>query len=473
MNLKKGEILELEITSYAFEGKGVSRVNIGDKNNYVIFVDNAYPGDIVAAELKKIKSSYAEAKAKKIIKPSMYRTNPKCKYFGICGGCKLQDLVYEKQLEYKSSHVKDTFERIGGFQNVEFLPIIGADSIYYYRNKMEYSFLDKKWLTKEDIEKNEKYDNFAVGLHVPGFYDKVLDIDECFLQKPISVEILNAARNFFKARKISCFSPKTKQGFLRHLVIKTSFRFPEQTLVNLVTSLRDDNLLNEYVKFLTDKFNLTTIACNINKKISQTALSEEEIIYYGDGYIYDKIGDYVFRISSNSFFQNNTLQAERLYSIALNFAELEGNESVLDLYSGIGTISLFFSKCCKKVIGLEGVGQAVTDANYNATINNVNNVEFYEFNLFERFSSEEFIKSNKPDVIIVDPPRAGLHPNNIKDILSIKPRKIVYVSCNPATQARDLKALCDNDYKIIKVCPVDMFPNTWHIENVCLLQKKH
>jgi len=472
MKLKKGNIVELSISSLAFEGKGIAKINVENKNNYVIFVEGAYPGDYVKAQLTKIKSSYAESKIKEIIKASENRVQPKCKYFNLCGGCKLQDLSYEKQLEYKQMQVKDALERIGNQKNFELHTIIGADDQYYYRNKMEYSFLDKKWLDAEDLSSGKPNDNFAVGLHIPGFYDKVLDIDECHLQKPISAEILNFTRSYFKEKKISCFSPKTKEGYLRHLVVKTSFYFPEQTLVNIVVSYKNEVLLKEYASALIEKFQqITTIVCNINTKISQTSISEEEIILYGKGYIVDKIGGYIFRISANSFFQNNTKQAERLYQTALDFAELKGNETILDLYSGIGTISLFFSKESKKVIGLEGIPQAIEDAIYNAKTNDVSNCEFYEFNLYDRFAKCDFIKKNNPDIIILDPPRAGLHPNNIKDILNINPIKIVYVSCNPTTQARDIKALCDGGYKLIKARPVDMFPNTWHIENVCLLTK--
>jgi 23S rRNA (uracil1939-C5)-methyltransferase len=475
--LKRGDILELQIEKYAFEGKGISRVQRENsdekKSGYVVFVNGSYPGDTVEAKITKTKKTFAEAVTEKVISPSSFRIEAKCKYFGNCGGCKQQDLDYPVQTKYKQEQVKEIFEKLGGFSDFQMEEIITSERVFYYRNKMEFSFSDKRWLTREEINSDEIFDkDFALGLHVPGVYDKVLDIDECFLQSELSNGILNFTRIFFKTRKTQIYSTHTHKGFLRNLVIKQSHR-TNDLMVNLVTASEDDELMKEYSNQLKNEFpQVTTIVNNINLKKAAVATGDYEKVYYGDDFIYDFIGKFKFRISANSFFQTNTLQAEKLYNTALEFAELKEGEIVYDLYSGAGTISIYISEKVKNVYAFESVESAIKDAEENAVINNVNNVKFLTADLYKSFLS--LVKENKlpnPDKIIIDPPRSGMHKNTVDDVIKLSPERIVYVSCNPATQVRDVKLFVEAGYKLIKMKPVDMFPHTYHIENVCLLIK--
>ena len=483
MILKKGDILELNIEKYAFEGKGISKIDRRllipgskdeeGKNNYVVFVHGSYPGDKVKGRLTKIKKSYAEGITEEVISPSAYRVSPRCKYFGICGGCKQQDLDYQKQLEFKQQQVEEIFNKMGGFKDFGIERIIPSEKIFYYRNKMEFSFSDKRWLTKDEIDSGKDFNkDFALGLHVPNVYDKVLDIDDCFLQSVLSNEILNFTRFFFKERKIPIYNTKNHEGFLRNLVIRQS-EHTDDLMINLVTFYEDDNLIREYSEALLKTFpQVTTIVNNINLKKAAVAIGDYEKVYYGEGLIYDSIGKYRFRISANSFFQTNTLQAENLYKTALEFAGLNGNEIVYDLYSGAGTIAIYISGNSKKVYGFENVESAVHDAEENVNINNIKNVKFLTADLYKSFLP--IVNENElplPDVIVVDPPRSGMHKNTVDDIVKLNPEKIVYVSCNPTTQVRDIKMLVDGGYKLEKIRPVDMFPHTYHIENVALLRK--
>ena len=482
--MKRGDKLEFQIEKYAFEGKGIARIQKEDsderKSGYVVFVNGSYPGDTVEARITKTKKSFAEAVVEKILVPSPYRTEARCKYFGTCGGCKQQDLNYQVQLSYKHDQVKEIFERLGGLSGFEMDDIIPSEKIFYYRNKMEYSFADKRWLTKEEIGSREILDKeFALGLHVPGVYDKVLDIDECFLQSELSNDILNFTRKFFKERNIPVYSTKTHEGYLRNLVIKQSGRSNNKSgeasglMVNLVTASENDVLMKEYSDLLIKEIpKITTFINNINLKKAAVAAGDYEKVFYGDGFIYDYIGDYKFRISANSFFQTNTLQAENLYDAALEFAELNGDEIIYDLYSGAGTIAIYLSGKAKEVYAFESVEPAVKDAEENAVINNINNVKFIIADLYKSFLPlVEEKKLPKPDTIIIDPPRNGMHKNTVNDVAALGPQKIVYVSCNPTTQVRDIKLLKEAGYQLIKIRPVDMFPHTYHIENVALLKK--
>jgi len=484
--LKKGDTLELEITKYAAEGKGIAKINrniikpvqdteqqVKNEENYVVFVQGAYPGDKVTAQLRKIKKSYAEAVIAKLISPSKERIGPRCKYFGTCGGCKQQDLKYETQLKFKQELVKETFEHIAGLKDFDFEEIIPSENNFFYRNKMEFSFADRRWLTKEEIGSEDVFDKeFALGLHIPRIFDKVLDINECFLQSEISNEILNFTRKFFKEKNTSIYSTKTHFGNLRNLVIRQS-QNKDGLMVNLVTSNEDDALMKEYSSELLKSVpQITTVINNINKKKASVAIGDYEKVYHGEGFIYDRIGNYDFRISANSFFQTNTLQAENLYKTAMEFSELKGDEIIYDLYSGAGTIAIYVSGKAKKVIGFESIRSALRDASENATLNRVENVQFAEANLYKSFLP--IIEQNnipKPDVIIIDPPRSGMHKNTVDDVIQLNPEKIVYVSCNPATQARDIKLMVEAGYKLKKMKPVDMFPHTYHIENVVFLTK--
>ena len=473
--MKKGDILELQITDYAFEGKGIAKITRDDSGKkYVVFANGAYPGDIVKAELKRIKKSYAESKVVEVVSPSPDRTEPRCKYFGVCGGCKQQDLKYEIQLKYKAEQVKDIFERIGGLKDFEILPIVPSEKIFYYRNKMEFSFADKRWLWHGEIEEKDeiKDQNFALGLHIPRMFDKVLDINECYLQSEESTKILNFTRDFFKSLGTSIYSTKTHEGYLRNLVIKQSHH-TNDLMVNLVTSKLDEQLFGKYAEeLLKVEPKITTIVNNINEKKAQVAIGDFEQVFYGNGVIFDKIGQFLFRISPNSFFQTNTIQAENLYKTALDFAEFSGDEIIYDLYSGAGTISIFVSPHVNEVYAFESVEDAVKDAHTNAELNKITNVHFELADLNKSFLPVIEKKSiPKPDVVISDPPRAGMNPKTVDDLIKLFVKKIVYVSCNPATQARDIKLLVEAGYKLIKIRPVDMFPHTYHIENVALLIK--
>ncbi|MCZ7602651.1 MAG: 23S rRNA (uracil(1939)-C(5))-methyltransferase RlmD [Melioribacteraceae bacterium] len=473
--MKKGDILELEITGYAFEGKGIAKIHRDDsEKKYVIFADGSYPGDKVKVELRRIKKSYAESKVIEVIEPSEERTRARCKYFGVCGGCKQQDLKYEVQLKYKAEQVKDVFERIGGLKDFEMLTIVPSQKVFYYRNKMEFSFADKRWLFPEEINNRDeiKDQNFALGLHIPRMFDKVLDINECYLQSEDSTKILNFTRDFFKSTGTSIYSTKTHEGYLRNLVIKQSHH-TDDLMVNLVTSKLDEQLFTKYTEeLLKIEPKITTIVNNINEKKAQIAVGDFERIFHGNGVIFDKIGQFLFRISPNSFFQTNSIQAENLYETALAFAEFSGDEIVYDLYSGAGTISIFVSPHVKQVYAFESVEAAVKDAASNTELNKITNVHFELADLNKSFLTiiEEKLLP-KPDVVITDPPRAGMNPKTINDVIELSPKKIVYVSCNPATQARDIKMLVESGYKLIKIRPVDMFPHTFHIENVALLVK--
>ena len=479
--MKKGDLLKLNITGYAFEGRGIAKIikevyslDHAEPSKFVVFVDGSYPGDVVTAQITKIRKSYAEAKVKAFIKKSPLRIEAKCKYSGTCGGCKAQDLDYEQQIKFKQEHVKDLFERIGGFQDIEIQQIIGANKTFFYRNKMEFSFSDKRWLNESEISsKQEIHDQaFALGLHIPGMFDKVLDIDGCWLQSEISNSILNHTRAFFKKHQVLPYSAQNHTGFLRNLVIKQSFS-DNGIMVNLVVSEENERLLISYKESLLYLFpQITTLVFNVNKKLSQVAYGDYEIAAYGSGYIHDFIGEWKYRISANSFFQTNTAQAQKLFNTALGFAAFNGDEIVYDLYSGSGTIPIFISKHVKRIYGFENVESSIADAAVNISLNKVSNVQLISTDLNKSFLPS--LKENNlpsPDILIADPPRSGMNPKTVKDLLELMPKKIIYISCNPATQARDTKLLCDGGYKLIKLQSVDMFPHTYHIENVALLIK--
>ena len=475
--MKKGDILELEIEDYAFEGKGIARI-VKDQEEperkYVIFANGSYPGDKVEVQLRKIKKGYAEGKVVKVITPSEKRTDPVCNYFGTCGGCKQQDLKYDEQLFYKEEQVRKLFEVQGGFNDFEMEPIIGAEKIFNYRNKMEFSFADKRWIMSSEVEEGNEIENrnFALGLHIPRIFDKVLDIEECHLHAETGNKVINFTREFFRNRNTTIYSTKTHTGYLRNLALKFSHH-TNDLMVNLVTSEDNEELMKQYTEGLIAQVpEVTTVINNINLKKAQVAIGDYEKLYYGSGYLYDSIGKYKYRISANSFFQTNTLQAEKLYDKALEYANLEGNEIVYDLYSGAGTISIYVSENSQKVYAVETVESAVKDAHENADFNKISNIEFIQADLNKSFLP--IIKEQNlpnPEIVIADPPRSGMNPKTIRDIISLSPSRIVYVSCNPTTQMRDIQALLEAGYRLKKVCPVDMFPNTYHVENVALLEK--
>lgn len=474
----KHELITVTIESYVFEGKGLARHrNIsaeGEEKDLVIFVDHAYPGDTAVVEIRKKKKNYYEAEIHELITPSPFRQAARCKYFGVCGGCRQQDMVYEQQTKFKHEQVVNLFTRQGGFSDFEILDIVPAPTEFYYRNKMEFTFARKRWLSREEIQGDVQFsDALFAGLHVPGVYDKVIDIDECFLQSPESNAILNHSRDFFLKKNIPAYTTSDHTGFLRNLVIRQTGN-TGQLMVNLVTAGENSELMREYSVYIRELVpKITTIVNNIHTGKASVAVGEYEIVVFGPGYIEDEIGHCRFRISSNSFFQTNTKQAERLYAIAREFAGIKKSDVVYDLYCGAGTISLYVAGDAKEVYGFEASSSAIKDAAVNQQINKNSNTRFFESNLYKSFLPE-VAENNlaKPDILITDPPRNGMHTNTVEDILKLRPGRIVYISCNPATQVRDIKLLKEGGYKLEKIQPVDMFPHTYHIENVALLKNE-
>ncbi|HET6401712.1 MAG TPA: 23S rRNA (uracil(1939)-C(5))-methyltransferase RlmD [Candidatus Kapabacteria bacterium] len=487
---ERGDRLELTTDSLAFEGKAVARREDG----YVIFVEGAIAHERIIAEIKKAKGSFAEAKLVEILEPGPERRTPICPYFGICGGCALQHLTYEAQLRWKKQQVIDLFERVGKIPNPPVRDVLAAESEYYYRNKMEFSFSNERWLTEEEIASGDVQDRFALGLHVRERFDRVIDTEVCFLPNPVVADILNFTREFAIQKKLGVYhngssglrersgpsntsteSTPTKpeeDGLLRFLVIKTSHATGE-IMVNLVTSREEPDVLVAYARELVHNIpQVTTIVNNINSKRSQVAVGQYEIVYHGDGTIRDKIGGANYRISANSFFQANTPQAERLYEIAANFAELKSSDELWDLYCGTGTISLFVANRVRHVLGIELIESSIADARANAEANGISNADFIASDLRHALTKQDFLSEHaNPTALIIDPPRSGMHPDVIREVLKLAPARIAYISCNPATQARDIALLAEG-YELLELAPVDMFPQTYHIECVAKLRLK-
>lgn len=477
--IKANDILELDITAYAFEGKGIAKLTASDEAEgagFVVFTDHAYPGDRVKAKIVKKKKNYAEAKVIEVLSPSPKREETiKCRYFGVCGGCKQLDLRYSEQLFYKQQQVEEIFRTIGGFTEFNIEPILASENKIFYRNKMEFTFSTRRWRTQADLENRDLVieDDLYVGLHIPRIFDKVLDIEECFLQSELSNKIINFTRDFFRKRKVRAYDTRTHSGFLRNLMIRQSYHTSD-LMVNLVTLSQNDKLLQEYtLALLREVPAVSTVVNNVNTTKASIARGEFEVVYYGSGKIKDKLGKHIFEISPNSFFQTNTHQAENLYSVAKDYADFKGTETVYDLYCGAGTISSFIAGDVKEVYGFESVLDAVNDAIKSRDDNVITNTRFFTADLNKSFLPV-LEQENIPaaDVMMIDPPRSGMHPGTVQDVLTLMPRRIVYVSCNPATQARDVKLLVEGGYELIKMRPVDMFPHTYHIENVVLLKKK-
>tara|TARA_R100000781_G_scaffold25979_9_gene19062 strand:+ start:7243 stop:8649 length:1407 start_codon:yes stop_codon:yes gene_type:complete len=466
MALKKGEEVTLEIESAAFRGKGVAKVD-----GLAVFVYGTAPGDVVKARIIKKKKNYREAKLLEVLEPSKDRITPKCQHANVCGGCSWQHVPYAKQLEYKGQQVADHIRRLGGLTDTIIHPAMGSESEFYYRNKMEYSFSNRRWLTQDEINKDEFVDDsgFAAGMHAPGRFDKILNLNECHLQHKESFEILDFVRNYCIKHDIPPFDAMKHEGFMRHLMIRNSYH-TDDFMVNLVTYQDDEELIKKLSDELLEQFPIiTTIVNNINDTKSPTSIGRIEKVIFGPGFIVDKIGNHTFKIHPNAFFQTNTAQAERLYEVAREYADLQDGEIVYDLYCGVGTLSLFMSQKAEKVLGIELVEVAVENAKFNAKENNVDNVSFIKGDMKDVFTEEMVNTFGAPDVLITDPPRAGMHPDVVKRLKELKVPKLVYVSCDSSTMARDLKEL-DEVYEIIEVQPVDMFPQTYHVEAVAKLR---
>ena len=467
MKLKRGEEVELHIEKFVDRGKSLAR-----HNGYVVLVAGAVPGDLVRARIGKAKKSYAEAYLEEVLDPSELRTEARCFYFGTCGGCKWQHVDYAAQLRAKTQSVYDALVHNGGYKDVDVRPAIGSEKIYFYRNKMEFSFSASRWLTRDEIDSGEHFDTgFALGLHVPGHFDKVLDLEECHLQSALSMALVNGVRGFSRQNDWLPWDIRKHVGFLRHLVIRTGEKTGD-LMVNLVTNGFDSDRMEDLARYLRNDFpGVTTFVNTINTGKAQTAFGEEIKTIFGSGVIHDRIGPYTFEIAPNAFFQTNTHGAERLYEVARDFAELRPNDLVFDLYCGAGTISLFIARDVRRVVGIELVDEAVENARRNARSNEVTNCHFERGDILHLFGPEFVERHGRPDVLIVDPPRAGMHPKVVKQVAELGPERFVYVSCNPQTQTRDLQML-DESYRIVDVQPVDLFPHTHHVENVVKLRRK-
>ena len=464
MEISQGDLVELKIEKFADQGKSLARAD-----GLVVFVEGAVPGDRVRAKIYKRKKSYAEAVVDELLEASDLRTAPRCFYFGTCGGCQWQHVQYQVQAEYKRQSVEEAFIHQGDFEDVEVRPTIKADSPYYYRNRMDFSFSSKRWLTPEERDSGKTFDmDFALGLHVPDDPDRVLDLRECHLQSNLSRRLVNGIRDFVKGRGWAAGS-RNKKGYLQHLVI----RQPEHTddvMVSLGTRQYEQECMDALAAYLQDEFSdVTTFVNTIRDASSKGPLKPASHVLFGPGTVREKMSRFTFEIGPHDFFQTNTLQAERLYEVACAFAELQPDDVVYDLYCGIGPLSLFAAEEAGRVVGIEGSEETVERARANAARNEVDNCTFHAGRMRDRLTEAFLDEHGRPDVIIADPPRAGLHENVVRRLAEIQPNRFVYVSCNPQTQARDLRQLTDH-YSIEAVQPVDLFPQTQHIENVVALR---
>lgn len=457
----------LEVVDAGAKGKAVAKAPDGR----VVFIDNAVPGDVVNVQTFKKKKAFYEASVTSISKYSDKRVEPICPHFGVCGGCKWQNLGYEHQLFYKHKEVEQNLQRIGKVELPKFQPILGSEKQYFYRNKMEFSFSDNKWLTLEQIKSDEIIENRnALGFHIPGMWDKILDLDICYLQ----VDPSNAIRDFVKAKaeqlNLPFFNTRNQEGFLRTLMIRTTSIGEVMVLIQFFHEDEENRKL--LLQAVAEEFpQVTSLLYVINSKGNDTLYDQEIELFHGRDHIFEEMESLKFKINAKSFYQTNSEQAFELYKITRDFAGLTGKELVYDLYTGTGTIAQFVAKKAKKVIGVEAVPDAISAAKENAELNNIENVEFYVGDMKKVFNEEFISKHGKPDIVITDPPRDGMHADVVAQLLNLAAEKIVYVSCNSATQARDL-ALLDSKYKVTRVQPVDMFPQTHHVENVVLLEKR-
>ena len=463
----KNIILEnIAVTDYAAEGKAIARMD-----GKVIFISGAVPGDTADILLTKNKKDWAEARALKITIPASDRVIPFCQHFGICGGCKWQMLPYEKQLQYKQQEAEQNLKRIGKVELPAIMPIIGSDDTTHYRNKLEFTFSNKRFLTSDEINSPDTVvQQNALGFHVPRIFDKVIDIFECYLMDDVNNRIRNTIRNFAKQHEFAFYDIKEHTGWLRNIIVR--YCNTGELMVNICINHEDEsNRISLLDHLLKEVPSITTLLYTINPKWNDSIYDLTPQVYFGKGYVTEKLDDFEFIISPKSFFQTNTKQAEKLYSVARDFAGLSGTETVYDLYCGTGSIGIFVSKHAKKIIGVEVIEDAIEDAKKNAALNNINHAHFFAGDVIKICDDAFFATHGRPDVIITDPPRVGMHEKLVHKLLDIAAPKIVYVSCNTATQARDINLLSEK-YSVEKVQPVDMFPHTHHIECVVLLKLK-
>lgn len=470
---KKKKVLPLleqvKITGVAAEGKALARVD-----DLVVFVPYVVPGDVVDLQVRRKKHSYAEAEAVCFHEYSSERSTPFCKHYGVCGGCKWQCLAYEHQLKYKQQQVVDALTRIGKVELPEITPILGSEETREYRNKLEFTFSNKRWLTWEEVSSGTTYDNMnALGFHIPGAFDKVLDIEECYLMQGLNNRLRNGIREFAMKENIPFFDLRSQTGVLRNMMLRLSTTGEVMLLLQAkVTNDGEMKQLEKVLHFVADEFpEVTSLLYVINNKCNDTFGDLEVVTFKGTDVIYEEMEGLRFKVGPKSFYQTNSRQAYNLYKVTRDFAGLTGDEVVYDLYTGTGTIANFVAKKAKKVIGIEYVEDAIIDARVNAELNGFENMTFFAGDMKDILTRDFIDEHGHPDVIITDPPRAGMHNDVIDTILFAAPKRIVYVSCNPATQARDLQLL-DKDYKVMAVQPVDMFPHTHHVENVVLLERR-
>lgn len=462
MTLKKGQLLDLEVSDMIFGGKGLAKID-----GFAVFIEGAVPLDEATVRIVKKKKNYAEARIVKLLKFSPYRVKAPCIYSGYCGGCKWQFLSYEQQLVYKRQHVIDALERIAKLEGIRVHPVAASPRQFEYRNKMEFSCADRRWLLPDELGQPDIDKRFAIGLHVPGTFHKVIDTAACLLQPALGNRILNEVRNYIKASAAPVYGLRSHEGFWRFVMLRHSVS-ENQWMVNIITATEDRSQVEPLARLLTSRFSeIVSVVNNITARKAGIAVGEYEIQLAGSAALQDQIGGFKFEISANSFFQTNTRGAEKLYETVKAYAGLCGNETLLDLYSGTGTIAIFLSSAAREVIGLEIVEGAVKDADHNCRINRISNCRFIAGDIKASLGCIDI----RPDVIIIDPPRNGLHPDVVNQIIAMAPDRMVYVSCNPATLARDLELL-KNDYTVREVQPVDMFPHTFHIEAVARLEKR-
>ena len=460
---------KITITDVAAEGKALAKVN-----DLVVFVPYVVPGDVVDLQVKRKKNKYAEAVAVKFHEYSPKRAVPFCQHYGVCGGCKWQCLSYEDQIKYKQKQVTDNLTRIGKVELPEISPILGSEKTEFYRNKLEFTFSDKRWLTEEEVRAEVTYDQMnAVGFHIPGAFDKVLAIEKCWLQDDISNQIRNTIRDYAYEHGLAFYNIRNHEGLLRNLMIRTSSTGELMVLLQVrVSADKDVDDTKALLAHVAGKFpQITSLLYVVNNKQNDTINDLDVVVFKGNDHIFEEMEGLRFKVGPKSFYQTNSEQAYNLYKVARDFAGLTGDELVYDLYTGTGTIANFVSRRARKVVGIEYVPEAIEDAKVNSAINGIENTLFFAGDMKDMLTQDFINEHGRPDVIITDPPRAGMHNDVIDVILFAEPRRIVYVSCNPATQARDLQLL-DAKYKVTAVQPVDMFPHTHHVENVVLLEKK-